>query len=312
MADIDALIAALDDRGRQREAIKALGAMGDPRAIDPLARLLRTEEQGNALAYRLRQLAAQALGEIGDATAVTPLRHALADSHSAVKVAAARALGMVGSTNALPDLVETLDDESPDVRSAVLRTLGNIHAQQPIDLHPVSAMLADMDDSVRQTAQTVLAGAGESAFEVLAEALTHHNSTVRGAAADLLGQLGLEASREPLNQVLLSDDSRWVRSRAEAALQQLPGGPNTHQDDDLNIARPQDTIAKIRRQRADWSHLTNRGQPQTPTPTDPDAMTDDQIRALLDQLDVRLVNGEISEATYQRLYDRWSARLSSS
>ncbi|GAB4468582.1 MAG: hypothetical protein Kow00124_02830 [Anaerolineae bacterium] len=47
------------------------------------------------------------------------------------------------------------------------------------------------------------------------------------------------------------------------------------------------------------------GQPSTPsTPT-----TKAEILALLDNLDMRLANGEISEESYKRLYEKWQARL---
>ena len=42
---------------------------------------------------------------------------------------------------------------------------------------------------------------------------------------------------------------------------------------------------------------------------DPDTMTVEEIQVLLDNLDLRLANGEISEATYQQLYARWQNRL---
>src|SRR5690554_5557890 len=37
--------------------------------------------------------------------------------------------------------------------------------------------------------------------------------------------------------------------------------------------------------------------------------TPEQIQALLDNLDLRLANGELSEAAYERLYAKWQARL---
>lgn len=37
--------------------------------------------------------------------------------------------------------------------------------------------------------------------------------------------------------------------------------------------------------------------------------TADEIRAYLDQLDVKLMNGELSESIYERLYGKWEARL---
>jgi len=48
-------------------------------------------------------------------------------------------------------------------------------------------------------------------------------------------------------------------------------------------------------------------QQQDTTPASP--QTAAEIRSLLDNLDMRLANGEISEAAYGRLYEKWEARL---
>lgn len=56
-------------------------------------------------------------------------------------------------------------------------------------------------------------------------------------------------------------------------------------------------------------------QPKTPAAEAPAAaapanpQTPAEVRALLDNLDMRLANGEISESTYDKLYARWEARL---
>jgi membrane protease subunit (stomatin/prohibitin family) len=39
--------------------------------------------------------------------------------------------------------------------------------------------------------------------------------------------------------------------------------------------------------------------------------TKEEIQAFLDQLDVKLMNGELNQDTYNRLYEKWQARLSS-
>jgi len=49
------------------------------------------------------------------------------------------------------------------------------------------------------------------------------------------------------------------------------------------------------------------GQPQGAAPAVP--QTADEIRAYLDQLDVKLAAGELSESAYDRLYQKWEARL---
>jgi hypothetical protein len=47
--------------------------------------------------------------------------------------------------------------------------------------------------------------------------------------------------------------------------------------------------------------------PQAAAPAVP--QTAAEIRAYLDQLDIKLASGEISEATYEKLSTKWEARL---
>jgi len=50
------------------------------------------------------------------------------------------------------------------------------------------------------------------------------------------------------------------------------------------------------------------GQPEQP-PAAAGPMTREQVQATLDNLDMRLAAGEISEETYNRLYARWEQKL---
>jgi membrane protease subunit (stomatin/prohibitin family) len=55
-------------------------------------------------------------------------------------------------------------------------------------------------------------------------------------------------------------------------------------------------------------------QPQQPQPAaaaNPNPQTKEEIQALLDSLDIKLANGEITEAAYNRLVEKWQARLDS-
>jgi len=86
--DLEELFEALrhkDDDVRENAA-KALGQIGDPRAVDPLASALKDETSN------VRQIAAYALGYIGDPKAVEPLTQALRDENEYVQNAAKTAL----------------------------------------------------------------------------------------------------------------------------------------------------------------------------------------------------------------------------
>jgi cyclophilin family peptidyl-prolyl cis-trans isomerase len=97
------LIRLLNDgeaRVRRRAAL-ALGRVGLPDAIEPLAKLLADEEPD------VRQMAAFALGLIGDAAARPALQMALGDMNPLVQGRAAEALGTIG-TRADADAVSAM------------------------------------------------------------------------------------------------------------------------------------------------------------------------------------------------------------
>jgi len=75
----------------RRRAALAIGRVGDPEGIAPLARLLASEPDPE-----VRQMAAFAIGLIGDASGAEPLIAALGDADPLVQGRAAEALGALG------------------------------------------------------------------------------------------------------------------------------------------------------------------------------------------------------------------------
>lgn len=173
--------------------------------------------------------------------------------------------------------------------------------------------LADLDDRSRQQARDFLLAHEQAALPLLVAGLKHGDSTIRGACADLLGEIGTEDAREPLVNLLRGDHSRWVRSRAKSALARLPGGvPDGGLDE--RIPPPADTLNVIRGQQPERLTAPSSKADKPPEAPAPPAEavtghTPQEVQALLDQLDVRLINGEISEAIYNRLTARWESRL---
>lgn len=76
---------------RREDAAYALGEMGDPAAIAPLAHALDHPDP------LLRMIAATALGKIGDPRAVDPLRGRLADPNGQVSRAVRKSLVQLGA-----------------------------------------------------------------------------------------------------------------------------------------------------------------------------------------------------------------------
>ncbi len=316
---LQAIINALADERTRHEAIKRLGASGDARAIPPLTKILQTVNQTHAMAYRDRQLAAEALGNIGDVAAVPMLMLALEDVSSPVKAAAARALGQIGDPKTLEALNIALKDRNADVRTEAAKAITQLVMQHD-DLTPVALLplLEDPEDDLRNLTADLLQQSGPKAYETLLQGMQQRSSTIRGAAANLLGVLKDERARDVLRRVSLEDDSRWVRTRAEWALKQLPPVefeyPRVKRD--AAPPPPKDTIELIRSQQpAQWPSLRDNKPETKPTAPASDAgaapMTAAKIREMIDLLDMRFAKGEITEETYKQLVGRWQDRLDS-
>jgi len=319
------LISALNSPKLRENAIIDLGDMRDVRAVEPLSRMLVTQDNSHAFAYRPRKLSAEALGKIGDAHALPALLLGIEDIHPLVRQAVAEALGKLRDPQALNPLMTLLKDESKEVRLSATVALGELGRTTEIPVKPFLDLLADSSDEIRILGKQIFLALSASGVDALIEGLKHPNSTIRGACADILAELKAEKAYQALLQVATNDNSKWVKSRAQSALSVLPKPEFEYPTVKRNtIPPPSDTLERIRDQKADWSNLRSRGKlpplppiPTTPQPPpqkpveliDPEKMTADEIRELLDQLDMRLANGEISELTHQRLHARWEKRL---
>jgi len=144
-------VAALgnEDSWLRRAAARALGELGDRRAVQPLSRALED------LSYTVRQGAAYALGRLADADSVDPLAAALEDSIAVVRLAAARALGRVGGPAVVSALAKALKDDWHDVRASATRSLGAIGTTDV--LGPLGEALKDEIEEVRIEAMRALA-----------------------------------------------------------------------------------------------------------------------------------------------------------
>ncbi|MDF0591209.1 HEAT repeat domain-containing protein [Candidatus Methanocrinis natronophilus] len=167
----------------QKNAAKALGETGDPRAVEPLIVALKDSNRD------LRIHSAYALGEIGDLRAVDPLIAALNDDHSSVRGYAAHALGQIGDPKAVDPLIAALNDRQPNVR-----------------IHSAGSL--------------VRLGKPEY-FDQVMEGVTNQNSGIREAAAEALGNTRDPRSIEPLNYLVANDRNSGVRQAAAKALQKL-------------------------------------------------------------------------------------------
>ena len=119
----------------------------DPAAVDGLIAALEDEADRTALGgYPLRRNAARALGKLGDQRAVSELIRCLGCSDYYVREAAAQSLEMLGNTTAVPPLMQLLNGgvaaaqqvpERPHLAQpyeAVLEALGSLQATIAVPL----------------------------------------------------------------------------------------------------------------------------------------------------------------------------------
>jgi phycocyanobilin lyase subunit alpha len=116
-----------------------------PEAIDVLmAALTDEDDRTDAGGYPLRRNAARALGKLGDRRAVPALMRALECSDFYVREAAAQSLEMLGDTSCIPRLIELLHNQVPGTLpapeppqlvqpfDAILEALGTLGATEAI------------------------------------------------------------------------------------------------------------------------------------------------------------------------------------
>ena len=184
---VEPLIAALkhEEWWRRRYVAKALGEIGDPRAVKPLIALLDYSYDREGV----HEAAAQALINIG-ALAVEPLVATLKNKSSLVVV---EVLGKIGDSRAVEPLISILKDENSDVRKTAAEAFGEIGDPQAVE--PLIDALEDKDWGVRLAAVRALGKIGDRrAMESLLLALKEEEELVRKAAAEALRQLGWEGA----------------------------------------------------------------------------------------------------------------------
>jgi HEAT repeat protein len=211
---VEPLIGALKhhDPAVRQLAARALGDIGDTRAVEPLIAAMRGRED-------LRAIAATALGQIDDIRAEEPLLAALKDGASNVRAAAARALGRLGDVAAVERLIAALKDHESVVRGAAVEALGEIG--DPRAVEPLIGCLKGRED-VRVAAAVALGVIGDArAVEPLIVALKDWRVCV--PAAEALARIGAPAA-VPL-VATLNDRNDAVRDAAVEALIVQIGAP---------------------------------------------------------------------------------------
>ena len=160
---IDALLACLnsEDRGVSKNAILSLGKLGDRRVLPTLRDILVGDD------LQLKSATATALADLGDTTAIPLLMNQITPEVIDLRIGRigrdipygiAHALGKLKATQSVDLLIQLVTHPQPATRTQALWALGNIGDSKAISCAQLA--LADRDFNVRTTAVKTLAKLG--------------------------------------------------------------------------------------------------------------------------------------------------------
>ena len=209
----DALIKAVNDSQAavRYAAMRALGAIRDPRAVGALSEQLAYYKKGEGAWSAL-----DALARIASPASVPLFRERLQDKDPYIRRAAAEGVGRTGDTESIAVLerAATIDD-SVMVRLATvfaLQKLGRNYGARIVDLMSSAKVIPQ--------AQEYLVELGPSMSATLLPRLQEPDADIREAVADVLGLVG-DASAVPALEAAAKDRDASVASAAKRAILRL-------------------------------------------------------------------------------------------
>ncbi len=217
------------DGARERHALEAIIVEIGARAVEPLIEAIAAELE-RVDTTRGARLAAGILGRLGDPKALDVLARASDHDDWKVRSAAASAIGRIAARDGVDTLVLLLDDENEMVRKSAAvglrRTAAEGESDGALDDATITALVRALEDThypVRQSAGAALAEIGSPAIERLTHLAVEGSSLSRLVAIETLGLIGSESSLETMLG-LLEDDDWAVRACATEAIRKI--GPD--------------------------------------------------------------------------------------
>ncbi len=202
---------------KRQRAIVTLVKIKEPRAVEPLMKLLEEDES-----FYMRRKAAHGLGLLADPQAVPVLLDAAQkDADEFVREAAIQALGQLKATQAEEVLLATIEKaEQPSLRRASAFALGSLG--KPEAAAPLVEALQDSDPSVRAAAAWALGELGqkEAVNPLIALLVEESDKSVKREVVTALGRLEDRRAILPLVEALQDRDS-GVKERSAEAIEAL-------------------------------------------------------------------------------------------
>lgn len=210
---VDALI-ELAVKRQNKNALEALGAVGDQRALPVLLNAFKSANPA------LRSGAAAALGRLGHRDAVTLLAQGLATEKSdSVRGVIVSALGELGDPRALPALRGALTAKGASYREQLAWALG--HCGDATVVPDLQTLLDDPEERVRFAAAMGLAEIGDAASaQALRAKLTDAEENTRIAAAFALAFLDAKEGM-PVLAPNVHSKTHWQRFATVVAMLRL-------------------------------------------------------------------------------------------
>ncbi len=211
-AAVEPLLSVLNDKHAnvRAGAARALGKIGDTRALNALIFRLRHDEDPE-----VRKSAVWAL-HMGGAQAVIPLIEGLRDPDEWVRFGAVIVLAKIGRPAVAP-LIHALQDRLPLVRANAAETLGRIG--DPMAAEALATALKDKDAEVWQQAAVSLGRMRDArAVKALIRVVKSRDSGLRTKAIKALGNIRDIRALDPLIDVIYFEQDRWMRLFAIEAL----------------------------------------------------------------------------------------------
>lgn len=212
-----------------------------PQAIEILIAALDDEDdRTDAGGYPLRRNAARALGKLGDRRAVPALIHALECSDFYVREAAAQSLEMLQDSACVPRLIELLNDQVPGTLpapeppqlaqpfDAILEALGTLGATEAIPhIQPFLTHFVPRTQFAALRAMYQLSPNPEIAAEYgdrLVQALSSQDLQLRRTVLADLGAIGYLAAAKPIAETLAENSLKLISLKGllETQLSQSP------------------------------------------------------------------------------------------
>ncbi len=200
------------DRDVRRQALKALGRIGDPIAIRCVISALQ-DENGH-----VRAAAATVLGSWTNECGIEPLcERLIVEPYADVRAAIVAALCAVPHPSVGERLIELLVHQREEVRESAARGLGKLRL--PSALRPLQDAVGDPSWLVRAAViEAIGTYPGRAAFDLLRLAITDGHEKVRLASVLALSSRQDTETDEILLVQGLGDSDLWVRYRAAEAL----------------------------------------------------------------------------------------------